>query len=287
MTCLTGTSPQRRIDNTCMTFFSNIPDIGPGAEMYSVSTENQEEFLFRTTTGEYVLDKHPCDSSGKNECAIIDEGEAIAWCMENGKCRSAADFYKKVWETVCRTSREERKAYREASFSIPLQSSNLQRALELMQLPVFRRCLIRFGECEAISQISTSDIDWLWLLAWINSLMSVDSFKECPIPISPEECFERLRSQSSCLQYRATWKDFSINAQCGYAVAPVEFPKEFDAIHLAQGVWVRVVEGGENCDLANLIRIAVSALGLLISSILLYEIGRDEHRRAAGSAWGR
>lgn len=244
--------------------------------MYSVSTENRVEFLFRTTAGVYVLDKRTSDSSGKNEYAIIDEGEAIDWCVENGKCRSEADFYKYVWETVCHMSQEERKAYKEASFLIPLQSSNLQRALELMQLPVFRRCLIRVGDCEAISQISTSDIDWLWLLAWINSLMSVDSFDERPIPVGPEESFERLRSQSTCFQYRAMWKDFSINAQCGYAVAPVEFPMEFDAIHLAQGVWVRVVEGGENCDLSKLIQIAVSALGLLISSIVLYEIARDE-----------
>ena len=106
--------------------------------------------------------------------------------------------------------------------------------------------------------------------------MSADSFEDGPISVGPKERFERLCSKSSSLQYRATWKDFSINAQCGYAAAPVEFPMEFDSFELAQGVWVMVEESREDFDGGKLLRIAVSAIGLLISSILLYEIGIDE-----------
>jgi hypothetical protein len=257
-----------------MKTFSDIPDIGPGAEIYSLSTAGRVEILFRTTAGEYVLDKHPVDSPHKRDYAIIDESEAIDWCVQHGKCRSAADFFKKVWKIVCRMSRKERKEYKAARFLIPRQSFNLQRALELLQLPVFRQCLIR--DCEGISQISTSEIDWLDLLTWVDSLMSEKSLEGGPIPVGPEETFERLPSKPSCLQYRATWKNFSINAECWYAVAPVEFPMEFDSFKLDQGVWVRVEEGGGGCDRAELLRIAASAIGLLISSILLYEIAVDE-----------
>lgn len=120
-----------------MSTFCDIPDLGPGTTLYSLAAADYTETLFRTTTGDYVVERRFGDAPGERSYSILDEYEATAWCLEKGKCRSEDEFRKRVFKVVCNTSEGKPIGYRQRRFLLPSVGSSFERVLEFLQLPVF------------------------------------------------------------------------------------------------------------------------------------------------------
>lgn len=241
--------------------------IGPGIKLYSSGQGKNQETLYRATTGQYFLETTARRSLSNRR--LIEESEAIAWCEQSGHCQSDADFFDKVW--ALQSSPPENCTI--ISVPIPQNTSSFGRVLELLQLPAFRVAAVRSPKKTLLEYVWLEELDYLAVCAWTSLLTTVESHDYGRvIPIGADESFTRINSNSKAHEYVAALSLGSIRARCGYALAPFQFPKAFQSVTPLQGVWIDLLECPKDIDDVGLARIVESAIGVLFSAILMYEV---------------
>ncbi len=251
-----------------MKIFTNLSEIGPCIEVYSIQKFEFRHILHRATTGEYVLETI-CAPDEQSKTRIISEAQAIQWSVNNGLCKTKAEFYSKIWTVLCTlAAKPQPQAINPLLFDCVCGFS---RYLQLLQLPVFREAVVLLPDGISIERVLLASVDHLAVSAWTHALTEGESFIcDTVLSVGPTESFKRLFAKSSIHEYEASWGTRSVRAKCGYALASFQYPLKINT-KISTGVWIELVECECDIDTYFLCRIVESAYGVLFSAILLYE----------------
>lgn len=247
--------------------FVNLRDVGRGRLLYNSKKSGHEERLYLASTNEYIL------CSEDEERILPSQKKAISWATENKLCLGKEEFlqrcidvvripYKKTKPKIRQGNDEERRA----------QMNPYQRIEELLQHPLYNRCLI--SHCNGNEDIILSKSQRNDVVDIVNTQFATDYYEGAKVRLS-DETFFMYENNEQNVQMFSVWMDGWYYLECfsvfsGFNL-PFDFTEQFDYINIDETTWLRSVGNQQIADKETMTQLALIAISVSLHYQLNYE----------------
>lgn len=252
-----------------MRSFNQITDVGRGRLLFTSDRIGEEGRLYLTTTGDFVL-------SHKNRESILgNQEEAIGWAVQNRLCQGKREFIAKCVEVVRipfgSIVPKVRLLFEEDAVK-DLPTSEL-RAQELIQHPIFNRCLIKHAgrfESHKLDENQRTEV-----LRLVKQISSHDYYGDSPVAVGPDTTIYDRNTDTHAHGIRVEHETEIYDLNCFTALAALDLPYDFrDHIRglvIDESTWLNIPDSSDIWDREIRVYFALIAIAVCIHFQLNYE----------------